>query len=265
MHSRSNFTWLTSLITPKIILFLAIIHMCRSETKNALTFKFLIRFTVHKNSVRRCMSALFFIIIIIRTSSTGPSGKNRIVKINFFRNPTSTSAKKNWRNHNWGKQPTVDCTLEFIQSSCVKYSVGKVVPHSNLSRQERPSKLGRYTHWYIKLQWMSNIPAVLVYWTPVEADGSSLNRQWLEFELTLYSILNPATRRRWHNYKKVWSGQRLANEYTWRLRSWRWHSAGDPYSGEQYSRIAIGFFFCLCGLGIRIQPTFAQVRVVRDD
>ena len=62
----------------------------------------------------------------------------------------------------------------------------------------------------------------------IEADGSSLNRQWLEFELTQYNILNPATRRRWHNDKKLWSGQSIATEYTWRSRSWRWHSAADP-------------------------------------
>ena len=47
---------------------------------------------------------------------------------------------------------------------------------------------------------------LLVCWTLVAADGSSLNRQWLEFELTLYNILSPATRHRWYNDKKLWSG-----------------------------------------------------------
>ena len=47
------------------------------------------------------------------------------------------------------------CTHEPIQHSGVKCNVGKVIPHSNLSRQERPSKLGRSTPWYFKPQWMS--------------------------------------------------------------------------------------------------------------
>ena len=38
-----------------------------------------------------------------------------------------------------------------------------------------------------------------VYRTLVEADGSSMNKQWFEFELTLYNIHRPETRRRWHN------------------------------------------------------------------
>ena len=73
--------------------------------------------------------------------------------------------------------------------------------------------------------------------TLVEADGSSLNWQGLEFELALYKILSPATRRLWHSNQKLWSGQSLDTEYTSRSRSWRWHSAADPHTGEQYSRI----------------------------
>ena len=49
------------------------------------------------------------------------------------------------RKLNLGKQQTVDYTLEPIQRSGVKHSLGKVIPHSNLSRQGRPSKLGRST------------------------------------------------------------------------------------------------------------------------
>ena len=46
--------------------------------------------------------------------------------------------------------------------------------------------------------------------TQTKADGSSLNKQWSEVELTLYHIPSAATWRRWHNDQKVWSGQRLA-------------------------------------------------------
>ena len=32
--------------------------------------------------------------------------------------------------------------------------------------------------------------------------------------------------------QKIWSGLSLATEYTWRSRSWRWHSTADPHKGE---------------------------------
>ena len=64
-----------------------------------------------------------------------------------------------------------------------------------------------------------------------------METQWTNndslFELTLYNIHSAATWRRRHNDKKLWSGQSLATEYTWYSRSWRWHSAADPHTGEQ--------------------------------
>ena len=65
-------------------------------------------------------------------------GKTKLF-INLFRNPISTCATENWRKYNLGKQSMVDYTLQPIQLSGVKQSVGKVIPQSNLSRQERPS------------------------------------------------------------------------------------------------------------------------------
>ena len=55
--------------------------------------------------------------------------------------------------------------------------------------------------------------------------------------LTKLFFLSAATWRRWHNDRKLWSGQILATEYTWRSWSWKWHSAADPHTWEQYSRI----------------------------
>ena len=75
--------------------------------------------------------------------------------INCSRNPTSTCTTENWRKHNSGKQPTVDCTLNPIQRSGVKHSVGKVIPYSIIGRQETPWKLEVSSPWYFKLQWMS--------------------------------------------------------------------------------------------------------------
>ena len=153
-------------------------------------------------------------------------GKTKLF-IDCFRNHTIKHLS-HWKiKHNSGKHPTVDCALEPIPRSLVKHSVGKVIPHSNLSRRERLSKFARSTPRYFKLKRIS-CGRSSVCRTLVEADGSSLNRQWLEFELTLYNTLRPATWRRWHNDKKLWSGQSLATEYTWCSRSWRWHSAADP-------------------------------------
>ena len=81
------------------------------------------------------------VITIIKTSSTGLSGEKTIYKLLLQSYKHLRLRKK--RKHNSGKQPTVDCSLEPIHRSGVKHSVGKVIPQSNLSWQERPSKLGR--------------------------------------------------------------------------------------------------------------------------
>ena len=79
--------------------------------------------------------------------------------------------------------------------------------------------------------------AARVWRSLVGADGSSMNQQWFEFDLTLYNIFSQATWRRWYNDKKLWSEQSLATEYTWLSRSWRRHSATDPHTSDKYSRI----------------------------
>ena len=61
------------------------------------------------------------------------------------------------------------------------------------------------------------------------ADRNSLNKEWFKFEWTLYNIHSAATWR-WHNDKKLWSGQCLVTKYTRRKRSWRWHSAADLHN-----------------------------------
>ena len=54
-------------------------------------------------------------------------------------------AQRKTEKHNSGKQPTVDFSLKIIQCSGAKHSVEKVIPHTNLGRQETPDKLGRPT------------------------------------------------------------------------------------------------------------------------
>ena len=130
--------------------------------------------------------------------------------------------RKTEENTTQGSSATVDCTLEFIQCSSIKHSVGKVILHSSLGQQEIPCKLGCSTPWYFKLPGVSCGHSSGCR-TLVEADESLLNRQWFEFELTLYNILSPVTVRRWY-VKKFSLEQNLATEYTWRSRSWRWHS-----------------------------------------
>ena len=95
-------------------------------------------------------------------------------------------------------------------------------PHTNRGRLETSCKIGTFY--------------TLMLRTPM--DGSSLNKQWFKFKLTLNSIHSPAKRRELHNNdNRPWSEQWLTTEYTWRSRSWRWHSAADPHTKEQYSRI----------------------------
>ena len=76
------------------------------------------------------MSENIIIIIITKTSSTGPSLKNKVV-YKCFRNHTSTCTTENRTKHNSGKKPTINCTLEPSQRSSIKHSVGKVIPQLN--------------------------------------------------------------------------------------------------------------------------------------
>ena len=119
-------------------------------------------------------SLLNSIMIIIKTSCTCPSGKNKAV-YKLLSQPHMHLGQQ-------GSNQRLTASPEPIQRFGIKHSVWKVILHSNLGRQETPCKLGR------------SRPLV-------EADGSSLNRQWLEFQLTLNNILSPATLHRWHNDK----------------------------------------------------------------
>ena len=112
-------------------------------------------------------------------------GKTKSFK-NCCHNPTITYATENWRKHNSGKQPTVVFTLEPIQRSGVKHSVGKVIPHSNLGRQETPCKL--FPHLDRSNSSGELRPQHGKSNSIVEEGGTSPNRQWIEFELTLYNI-----------------------------------------------------------------------------
>ena len=94
---------------------------------------------------------LLLLLLLLKTTPQAQVEKTTFF-IRCFRNPTSTCVTVNWRKHNSGKQPTVDCIPEPIQRSGIKHSVGKVIPHSNLRRQGTCYKLGRATPWYFKLQ-----------------------------------------------------------------------------------------------------------------
>ena len=102
--------------------------------------------------------------------------------INSFRNPTSTCATENERKHNSGKQPTVDFTLEPIQHSGVKHSVGNIIKHWAGSKD-----LANFDVLHLDTSnsngWTAT--AARVCRTLVEADGSSLNatvvRVWINF------------------------------------------------------------------------------------
>ena len=79
------------------------------------------------------------IIIIIKTCSTGSSGKNKVV-YKLLSQPHKQIGHGKLKKTHLREAPAVDCTLEPIQRSGIKHSVGKVIPHSNLGRQETPCK-----------------------------------------------------------------------------------------------------------------------------
>ena len=120
-------------------------------------------------------------------------GKTELL-INCFRNPTNTCATENWRKFNSGRQPMVDCTFKPIQRSDVKHSVGKV---SNLGRHIfEPCRKHVANFDVLHLNTLNSngwaAAAARVCQSLVDAERRSLNRQWFEFEPTLYNKHCPA-------------------------------------------------------------------------
>ena len=121
-----------------------------------------------------CYYIISRIIIIIKTSDTGPTEKNKIVykllsciKVVF--------TWENWKKHNTGKQLMIDYSFKLVQHSSVKHSERNVIPHTDLCWQETPCKLGclcldtsNSNEWAVTAAWLCQ--------TLVEADGSSLNK-----------------------------------------------------------------------------------------
>ena len=110
---------------------------------------------ISKSASKELLYLYQLLLLLLKPAVQAQVEKTKVFK-NSFCNSTSTCTTV--PQHNSGKPPMVDCTLEPIQCSGVKHSVGKVISQSNLSWQERPA-------------------AALVCQMLVEADGSLLNRQ----------------------------------------------------------------------------------------
>ena len=163
-------------------------------------------------------------------------GKTKL-SINCFRNPTSTyichEKLKNMqlREATNGWLPSWTHPAFRCQTQCL----GKVIPQSNLNRQQTPCQLRRSTPWYSKLQWIS-------YCRSSSMSNSSRSRWWKiaeqkEFELTLYvQHTMPSNITSRYNDKKLWSRQSLAIVYTGRSRCWSRHSAAAPTQKNKTER-----------------------------
>ena len=80
--------------------------------------------------------------------------------------------------------------------------------------------------------------AARVLRTLVEADESSLNRQWLEFELTLYYVLSPATRRRsMTQWQETPIGTKPGHRIHLAIKTLKVTFNSWPHTREQYWRI----------------------------
>ena len=90
------------------------------------------------------------IIIIIKTTSTGPSdNKNKIVYKSITQPHKHLRHGKN-ETQTHGNNQRLTALLN-PSNVPVSNSVGKVIPHRSLGRQETPCRLGRSTPWYFKL------------------------------------------------------------------------------------------------------------------
>ena len=91
-----------------------------------------------------------FIIIIIQTSGTLTSGENKIL---YELHLQSHKYQRRGKQEETlpGEQPTVDCALKPVQRFSGKHTVGKVIPHTNLAKQETPCKLGCSSPCHLEL------------------------------------------------------------------------------------------------------------------
>ena len=161
-------------------------------------------------------------------------GKTKLL-INCLRNPTSTCASEKLKNKLREASSDWLLPLTHLTLRCqTQWREG----HSTHESGPAGNTLQIVTFYTLILQTlMDELQPQLGY---VELWQKQMKAHWTNNDsssLSLYNIHSAATWRRWHNDTKVWSCQSLAIEYTWRSRSWRWHSAANPHTGEQYSRI----------------------------
>ena len=81
----------------------------------------------------------YIIIIIIKTSSTGPSGKDKIV-YKLLTQPHKQLHHAKLKNKLREATNEIDWPLKTIWLFGVKLNVGKVIPHTSLGQQETPYK-----------------------------------------------------------------------------------------------------------------------------
>ena len=181
-----------------------------------------------------------YFYLIIKTSSTGPSFKNKAF-YKLLSQPNKHLHHGKRRKHNSGKLPTVDCTLVPIRCSGVQPSVGKVIPHSNLGRLETPCELECSAPSYFKLQWMSCGRSSSMSNSSIsKCKLAEQTMIWVRLNLVLHTQpSNTTSKTQWQETlikTNVWppntpgahQDKRLATKYTWRSGIWRWHTVADP-------------------------------------
>ena len=174
-------------------------------------------------------------LLLLKPEAQAQVGKPKLF-INCFRNPTSTCDTESWRKHNSGAPngwlyPSIHPAFR-CQTQCA----GKVLPHSNLGRQETPWK---YVH-HIDTSNFNGLaaPAARVYRTPIEAWRWTLTQQTvIQNWINLVHYTHPSNTTSMTQRQETQMRTMLATEYTWRSRSWRCRSASALHTGEQYSRI----------------------------
>ena len=87
---------------------------------------------------------IIIIIIIVKTSNTGQRRKNIFFLEVAFATTQAPVPRKTEENATQGSNHRLTAPLN-PSSALVSNSVVKVIPHSNLGRQETPFKLGRST------------------------------------------------------------------------------------------------------------------------
>ena len=160
---------------------------------------------------------------------------------NCIHNPASNCATENGKHYS-RKKTNGWLLRKPVQRSLVKCSVGKVIPHANLDRQKTSCKFGRSTPRRLELIWKS-LDSCKGILNSGRSWAQLIEQPMIQIRKKLVQHTQPSNVATMAQCEETLVRQGLDSECTGRSESWRWQSAADHNTEEQYS--CVQEHFCI--------------------